>query len=39
MVKVTIAELDNKIEVSIQDFSVRISTEHLNKFFERHYRI
>ena len=33
------AELDNKIEVSIQDSSVGMSRVHLSKIFEQYYRI
>ncbi len=38
-VSVKIEELDGEIQVSVQDFGVGMSNEHLNKIFDRYYRV
>ena len=34
-----IEELDNKMQVSIQDFGIGMSNQHLGKIFDRYYRV
>ena len=38
-VVVNIKEQDSKIQVSVQDFGVGISRQHLDKIFDRYYRV
>jgi len=38
-VLIKIEELDGKIQVSVQDFGVGMSSQHLYKIFERYYRV
>ncbi|MEO8821016.1 MAG: PAS domain S-box protein, partial [Ginsengibacter sp.] len=38
-VLVKIEQLDNRIQVSVQDFGVGMSAKHLDKVFDRYYRV
>ncbi len=38
-VVVNIEELESEIQVSVQDFGVGMATQHLNKIFEKYYRV
>jgi signal transduction histidine kinase len=38
-VAVKIEERENKIQVSVQDFGIGMSKEHVDKIFDRYYRV